>query len=202
MVESGGTARVVRDSSSSYDRASRSDSSRNEYRNFMKSSLADMYSAPTSMRASNESDSEEDMDIKKLLKEVEYLGASNMAWKERKKVENRNVVALGGKPVKKHRTPLSVAMPIMKKQKQRDKKKLEEERILGKFTKSNKEKTQKKKPEDRVLKATEGHFRKGVLDVKHLLAPKGPKHEEVTHKNSRKGKKKGGKGKKGKRKGR
>ncbi|KAJ4754109.1 axoneme-associated protein MST101(2) protein [Rhynchospora pubera] len=201
MVKSG-AARVVRDSSSSYDRASRSDSSRNEYRNFMKSSLADMYSAPTSMRASNESDSEEDMDIKKLLKEVEYLGASNMTWKERKKVENRNIVALGGKPVKKHRTPLSVAMPIMKKQKQRDEIKLEEERILGKFTKGNKEKTQKKKPEDRVLKATEGHFRKGVLDVKHLFGPKGPKHEEVTHKNSRKGKKKGGKGKKGKRKGR
>jgi hypothetical protein len=33
-----------------------------------------MYSAPTSVRPSDESDSEEDMDIKKLLKEVEYLG--------------------------------------------------------------------------------------------------------------------------------
>ncbi|KAB1227493.1 hypothetical protein CJ030_MR1G010281 [Morella rubra] len=29
----------------------------------------------------------------------------------------------------------------------------------------------RRKPEDRVLKASEGHFRNGVLDVKHLLRP-------------------------------
>jgi hypothetical protein len=75
-----------------------------------------------------------------------------------------------------------------------------QEKILGKFTKnsSRNTKAQKKKLEDRVLKATEGNFRKGVLDVKHLLAPKAPKSEEVPHKKGKKGKKKGGKGKKGK----
>lgn len=36
-----------------------------------------MYSVATSVRPSDDSDSEEDMDIKKLLKEVEYLGMPN-----------------------------------------------------------------------------------------------------------------------------
>lgn len=85
-----------------------------------------------------------------------------------------------------------------------------QERILGKFAKSSSRnsKAQKKKPEDRVLKATEGRFSKGILDVKHLLAPNAPKREEVPYKKGNQGKKKGGKGKgkgkgkKGKRKGR
>ena len=85
-----------------------------------------------------------------------------------------------------------------------------QDRILGKFTKSSSRnsKAHKKKPEDRVLKTTEGRFSKGILDVKHLLAPNAPKREEVPYKKGNKGKKKGGKGKgkgkgmKGKRKGR
>lgn len=47
----------------------------------------------------------------------------------------------------------------------------------------------KRRPEDRVLKSTEGRFRNGVLDVKHLL------HETPTR-NSDPGTSMGGKGKK------
>jgi hypothetical protein len=51
-------------------------------------------------------------------------GASS--FKERKKIENRRVVELGGKAVKKHRTPLSVAKPALKNQKKREQRKMEE----------------------------------------------------------------------------
>ncbi|KAB1227488.1 hypothetical protein CJ030_MR1G010276 [Morella rubra] len=104
-----------------------------------------------------------------------FLRLSNMTWKERKEVENRKVVDLGGKPPKKQRLPLSVARPMMKKQKEREQKMLEERLILGKFGGKHggnaKRSVGRRKPEERVLKASEGHFRNGVLDVKHLLRP-------------------------------
>ena len=83
--------------------------------------------------------------------DASFLGASS--FKERKKIENRKVVELGGKvislflylqafcletsslsqclcypqqAVKKHRTPLSVAKPALKNQKKRELKKIEE----------------------------------------------------------------------------
>nr|POE95758.1 hypothetical protein CFP56_43436 [Quercus suber] len=96
-----------------------------------------------------------------------------MTWKEKKEMENRKVIALGGKPTKKQRLPLSVARPMMKKRKEREQKMLEERLILGQFggksSSSGKRSMGRRKPEDRVLKASEGHFRNGVLDVKHLL---------------------------------
>jgi hypothetical protein len=48
------------------------------------------------------------------------------SFKERKKIENHRVVELGGKAVKKHRTPLSVAKPALKNQKKREQRKMEE----------------------------------------------------------------------------
>jgi hypothetical protein len=104
-------------------------------------------------------------------------------------------------PPKKQRLPLSVARPMMKKQKEREQKMLEEvisfitllsivhltgktlcsftnyfsfqRLILGRFGGksggSAKRSMGRRKPEDRVLKTSEGHFRNGVLDVKHLL---------------------------------
>ncbi|KAL5654174.1 hypothetical protein ACJX0J_033493, partial [Zea mays] len=47
-------------------------------------------------------------------------------FKGRKQIENRRVVELGGKSVKKHRTPLSVAKLALKNQKKREQKKMEE----------------------------------------------------------------------------
>ncbi|KAJ8480511.1 hypothetical protein OPV22_024238 [Ensete ventricosum] len=173
MVKSNLSAEVVYDLSNSRTIKSRSLSYADERRNFMSGNLADMYRKPISKESVDQSDSEnEKMDIGKILKDVEYLGASNMSWKERKQHENRKVVSLGGKPPKKHRTPLSVAKPAMKNQKRREQKKKEEELILGRFALKSNSKARKPKPEGRRgLKASEGHFRKGVLNVKHLLAP-------------------------------
>jgi len=138
--------------------------------------------------------------IGKLLKDVELFGASS--FKERKKIENRKVVELGGKAVKKHRTPLSVAKPALKNQKKRELKKIEEEKLLGIFRKRDKNsKVQKTRPEDRVLRATEGHFKNGILDVKHLLSAPKPSGRDAPEPKMRKGKHKGkGKQKGGRRK--
>jgi hypothetical protein len=47
-----------------------------------------------------------------------------------------------------------------------------QEKLLGIFRKRDKDtKPHKARPEDRVLRATEGRFRNGILNVKHLLAP-------------------------------
>ncbi|VVB03387.1 unnamed protein product [Arabis nemorensis] len=80
-------------------------------------------------------------------------------WKEKKALENKKVIALGGKPQKKPRVPLSVARNM----------------ILGKFggqvggVSTKKPAEKKRKPEDRVLKSMVGNFKSGVLDVRHLL---------------------------------
>lgn len=55
----------------------------------------------------------------------------------------------------------------------------------------------KRRPEDRVLKSSEGLFRNGVLDVKHLLKQTPSKESETATRVFNKGKKKG----KGKNKG-
>ncbi|KAG8375292.1 hypothetical protein BUALT_Bualt10G0085200 [Buddleja alternifolia] len=142
-------------------------------------------------------------------------GSSHMTWKQKKDLENRKVVSLGGKPPKKQRLPLSVARVTMKKQKEREEKSLEENAILRRFggynSSSAKTEAERRRPEDRVLRPTEGYFRNGVLDVKHLLKPSGSGSgpgpaPRVTDNNKKhaasKGKnKKGGKKSHGKRKG-
>ncbi|XP_040992833.1 uncharacterized protein LOC121239620 isoform X2 [Juglans microcarpa x Juglans regia] len=115
---------------------------------------------------------DEEMDFKKIMKDIELFSSSHVTWKERKEMENRKVIALGGK---KQRLPLNVARPMMKIQKEREQTMLQEQLILGqlggKHGDSAKRSFGRRKPEDRVLKASEGHFRNGVLDVKHLLHP-------------------------------
>uniref|UniRef100_J3KXU9 Uncharacterized protein n=2 Tax=Oryza brachyantha TaxID=4533 RepID=J3KXU9_ORYBR len=157
----------------------------------MGSSLSDMYRKPVAEKSDDTSDDEPDIDIGKLLKDVELFGAST--WKERKQLENRKVVQLGGKAIKKHRTPLSVSKPAMKNQKKREDKKAEEEKLLGIFRKRDSKSSgaQKTRPEDRVLRATQGHFKNGILDVKHLLAPPKPSGRDAPEQKMRMGKKKG-----------
>ncbi|KAL8156722.1 uncharacterized protein LOC141700122 [Apium graveolens] len=116
------------------------------------------------------------MDIRSIMKDIEsFVSKKHMTWKERKELENKKVVSLGGKPVKKQRLPLSVALVQMKKQKEREQKTLQESAILGRFGSrfngENKRSVDKRKPEDRVLKSTVGNFRNGILDVKHMLKP-------------------------------
>ncbi|KAL0327659.1 UNVERIFIED_CONTAM: hypothetical protein Sangu_1843900 [Sesamum angustifolium] len=151
------------------------------------------------------------MDIKSILKDIEFLGSSHMTWKEKKDLENRKVVSLGGKPPKKQRLPLSVARVTMKKQKEREEKLLQERAILGRFgaysSSGAKKVAERRRPEDKVLRATEGNFRNGVLNVKHLLQPSAPRgaddngrHAISKGKKNKGGKKGHGKGKGGGRK--
>ncbi|KAL6973437.1 hypothetical protein U1Q18_027621 [Sarracenia purpurea var. burkii] len=148
-----------------------------------------------------------EMDIKSIMKDIEFLGSSHMTWKERKDLENRKVLALGGKPPKKHRLPLSVARVTMKKQKEREQKILQESSLLGQFGaklgNDAKKVAEKRKMEDRVLKSTVGNFRNGVLDVKHLLQPTATResHNSTFAVNKGKKKKTGGKKNQGKKKG-
>lgn len=116
-----------------------------------------------------------DMGFKKIMKDIEFFNSSHMTWKEKKEMENRKVVSLGGKPPKKQRLPLSVARVMMKKQKEREQKMQEQNMILGRFGGnfggSARKSMEKRKPEDQVLRSTEGYFKNGILDVKHLLRP-------------------------------
>ncbi|XP_018855769.2 uncharacterized protein LOC109018034 isoform X2 [Juglans regia] len=73
---------------------------------------------------------DEGMDFKKIMKDIELFSSSHVTWKERKEMENRKVIALGGK---KQRLPLSVARPMMKIQKEREQRMLQERLILGQF---------------------------------------------------------------------
>ncbi|XP_065860095.1 uncharacterized protein [Euphorbia lathyris] len=129
------------------------------------------------MKKTNQTDATNSKDhewsFKNIMKDIENFGTEHMTWKEKKDMENRRVVSLGGKPQKKQRLPLSVARVQMKKQKEREEKKLQENMILGRFggrfSSSNKRSTERRKPEDRVLKTSVGYFKNGVLDVKHML---------------------------------
>ncbi|WCJ21079.1 hypothetical protein M5689_003263 [Euphorbia peplus] len=131
------------------------------------------------MKKTNQKDATDSKDqqwsFRNIMKDVENFGKEHMTWKEKKEMENRRVVSLGGKPLEKQRLPLSVARVQMKKQKEREEKIDEENMILGRFGarfssgSSNKRSMERRKSEDRVLKSSVGHFKNGVLDVKHML---------------------------------
>ncbi|XP_057539912.1 uncharacterized protein LOC130817943 [Amaranthus tricolor] len=151
------------------------------------------------------------LDYRSIMKEVEHLGSTSMTWKEKKDLQNKKVVSLGGKAPKQQRRPLSVARLMMKNQKKREEKMLQHELLIGQcgenLLKRAKKPEEKRKPAGSILKSSEGRFRNGVLDVKHLLkaAPlprdddRGPPMARAI--GSRGKKKKGGKKKGGKRKG-
>ncbi|KNA19110.1 hypothetical protein SOVF_064710 [Spinacia oleracea] len=145
------------------------------------------------------------LDFRSIMKEVELLGSSDMTWKERKNLQNQKVVSLGGKAPKKQRLPLSVARPMMKNQKKKEEKLLQQELLIGhcgeNLIKRTKKPEEKRRPEDGVLKSSEGRFRNGILDVKHLLKSAPPPRNDDDRgppKASKGRKKKGGKKKGGK----
>ncbi|CAI9116241.1 OLC1v1017337C1 [Oldenlandia corymbosa var. corymbosa] len=143
------------------------------------------------------------LDFKSIMKDMEHIGYSHMTWKQKKELENKKVVSLGGKPPKSQRLPLSVARVVMKKQQEREAKRQQENLILGRFTGSHgrdSKKTDKRKPEERVLKSTTGVFKNGVLNVKNMFKPSTSKpiDEGCPPVFDKKKKKKGGKKKGGK----
>ncbi|XP_042012135.1 uncharacterized protein LOC121760552 [Salvia splendens] len=130
--------------------------------------------------SSNLDSQEPRMDIKSILKDIEFLGSSHMTWKQIKDLENKKVVSLSGKRA-----------------------------ILGRFgaysSSSSKKVPERKPAEDRVLNSMQDDFRKGVLNVGYLLKPSAPeasnyKGRHPTGKGKKK-KKKDGKKSHGKRKG-
>ncbi|GAB2287098.1 hypothetical protein Dimus_021482 [Dionaea muscipula] len=146
-----------------------------------------------------------DWDIRKIRKEMDYLGSPYMTWKERKDLENKKIVSLGGKPPKRQRLPLSIARKVMKNQKKREEKLLREnpmvECVGGKLGRSGKQSMERRKPEDMVLRSSEGSFRNGVLDVKRLLHDPAPPSRAEADNMIPLGKKRGGKNDRGKKKG-
>ncbi|KAG6403274.1 hypothetical protein SASPL_135491 [Salvia splendens] len=157
--------------------------------------------------SSNLDSQEPRMDIKSIMKDIEFLGSSHMTWKQKKDLENKKVVSLGGKPPKKQRLPLSVARVSMKNQKDREEKLIQERAILGRFgaysSSSSKKVLERKPAEDRILKSMQGDFKKGVLNVGHLLKPSAPEASNYKgrHPTSKGKKKKDSKKSHGKRKG-
>ncbi|KAM7280610.1 hypothetical protein ACFE04_007744 [Oxalis oulophora] len=154
------------------------------------------------------------MDIRSILNDIQKLGNSYMTWREKKQLENQKIVELGGKAQKKQKRSLAVAIPMMKNQKKREQKKLEQNLLLGQFEGNhsrggaNKRFTEKRRPGDMSLKCSEGIFRNGVLDVKHLLRPTPSRDSNVDTRmvggfkgKKGKGPKGGGKKNKGKKKG-
>ncbi|XP_042035180.1 uncharacterized protein LOC121781514 [Salvia splendens] len=116
--------------------------------------------------SSNLDSQEPRMDIKSILKDIEFLGSSHMTWKQKRDLENKKVVSLGGKPPKKQRLPLSVArVSMMSRPPFR-------RAILGRFgaySSSSSQKVPERKPaKDKILKSMQGDSRNGVLNVGHL----------------------------------
>ncbi|KAH9605189.1 hypothetical protein KSS87_006614 [Heliosperma pusillum] len=117
------------------------------------------------------------IDFRSIIKEVQLLGSSDMTWKERKDLQNKKIVSLGGKATKQQRLPLSVSRLQMKNHKIREEKKLQQELLCGRSGESmvktsssrSKQRPERRKLEDSVLMSSQGRFRNGILDVKHLL---------------------------------
>ncbi|MQL89657.1 hypothetical protein Taro_022243 [Colocasia esculenta] len=145
-------------------------------------------------------------------------GSSYMSWKERKELENRKVVALGGKVSKIRLNIPSEHLKLINRRNYRRCYLVDltlvtidhslfletliccfQDMYLGRFQKKqpNERSEKQKNSEAGVLMASEGFFKKGVLDVKHLLKPSRPKSDDhmsiANRKKKGKGKKRGGK---------
>lgn len=132
---------------------------------------------------------ETQMKMRNIKKEIEFLTSSHMSWKDKKEIESKKIVSLGGKPQKKQRLPLSVARPIMKKQKEREQKMVQEHSNVRQFggmasSSNSRRSLGKRKPEEQVLKSSEGFFKHGVLDVKHLLRSASSRNSSGPSRNS------------------
>ncbi|KAF3785973.1 hypothetical protein EJ110_NYTH26586 [Nymphaea thermarum] len=167
-----GFPQVVHDNSGSLAPKLNHRSAAVERHNFMSGSISDMYVNQTSRKLiDNMDDNEEKKSFRKLLKAVELLGSSQMSWKERKKMEDQNVASLGGKG------------------------------LIDQFPRKYTSKSQKTRREDQVLKISQGNFRNGMLDVKHILrkdeaASRVEDHNHGGGKDKKRGKRKQQNGKK------
>ncbi|CAN6478760.1 unnamed protein product [Victoria cruziana] len=153
-----------------------------------------MYMNRTSKRLMDNMDNGEEKSFRKLLKAVELLGSSQMGWKERKKIEDQNVVSLGGKPKKNCKMPITLGRNIINKRQKKEEQLFQEGLVDRMPRKYMTNKGHKNRPEGQVLKISQGNFRNGMLDVKHILrkdeAASGVEdHNHVAGKGKKRGKK-------------
>lgn len=190
---------VVFDSSLSTKKLCSGASAR-EWRNFMSSNPSDMFKSPQSRRSTEQVACNEEKEMfDKIFKEVEELGVSQLPWKKRKAMENQKVLALGGKPSKNIKTPISVGKHIRKKQERmKEEATKNEDILLGRPAKRAKKTEFIRKREDRGLMASEGYFKYGILHVKPLEKKVEERDERVYRmgKTKKAGKSKKHKGKK------
>lgn len=167
----------------------------------MSSNPSDMFKSTETRRLTEQVCPHEEKEVfDRIFKEVEELGVSQMPWKERKKMENQKVLALGGKPLKKFKTPISLGKMIRKKQERMKEEAIKNEEILlGKPVKRAKKTEYIRKKEDQGLMASEGYFKQGILHVKPF-AKNVEERDESVYRMSKTNKKSKSKKHKGKRK--
>ncbi|PKI77219.1 hypothetical protein CRG98_002429 [Punica granatum] len=120
----------------------------------------------------------------KIQREIQDLLSQHTLWKDKNQQEREKIAQLGGRNLK-HGLSGGNSWDA------------------SQSLTTTKSGESKRKPKDRALKCTGGHFRGGVLNVKHLLQPNSPSREggdnTIPTAYNRKGKKgKGGGKKKGK----
>lgn len=173
-----------------------------EWRLFMSSRVSDTLREAAPQRFSrNDSDKLlEQQEFKKIYKEVEQLGTSQMSWKQRKAMEEKKMFLLGAKPEKGHKMPIAMGMNIKRKREKLEEKKLQEDIALGlRSAKREKRMAERLSTTDRGLKVSDGIFKGGVLYVKPMKQAKNEVPDKLPDGGRWKGNRKSGK--KGKKKG-
>eukprot|EP00249_Psilotum_nudum_P006283 c19609_g1_i1 orf=102-761(+) len=141
-----------------------------DWKLFMSPRVSDTLKQVTPRRLTNDGDVFQEQ-FRKIYKEVELLGTSQMSWKEKKALEEKKMVALGAKPEKGHKTPFIMGLNIKRKREKLEQQKLQQDIFAGLYPcKRGKKICDKRTSEDRGIKASEGIFKGGVLYVKPLPA--------------------------------
>lgn len=105
-------------------------------------------------------------EFRQILEEVQKLGTSQLSWKERKELESKKLVALGSKPAKSFKMPISMGLAIKRKREKLDTERMEQDILAGFLPAKRKKKTPlRESNDDKGLRLSEGKFRGGVLYV-------------------------------------
>ncbi|CAM6127923.1 unnamed protein product [Calypogeia fissa] len=167
----------------------------------------------TTAEAASDADASRKQEFRQILEEVQKLGTSQLSWKERKELELKKIVALGAKPAKSFKMPISMGLTIKRKREKLEAEKVEQDILSGFLPAKRKKKTAPRdSSDDKGLRLSEGKFKGGVLYVQkpEAKAAVGEKRgrdralDRVFNEGGSKragGKSKRGKGKKGGKKG-
>eukprot|EP01137_Pigoraptor_chileana_P000208 Opistho-2@35984 len=93
--------------------------------------LAALLETPSRRTDDDSSDDMKGIDLDKIAREVQVLGATGLGKKEAKELKIRRILALGGAAPEKPRAPFKISLGMNKKQKERDTKRVEQEKMTG-----------------------------------------------------------------------